>query len=275
MTARAAPIPQRLAAMNESEKLRKGIARLTEPVETTESGQRRLAAETPEALMPLLVTEIAETILPRTLILETADGPGGGLFVSGGRVHALLPASGGTVAGSDFADPEAFAAAVAAWIGSVLGHSTEAFLRTEAAPADGEPEGLSCPAGLIASALRHRQTGAAGLCAFAATLSGSAPAWCVVDATGRIVDAAGPEGAVQDLLATLSDRGQALDAILDAAAGGGGRPGMAVSGPVGASETGLLVARSDGAHLAAQLAGASDGATENAVLRLWRDTFGN
>ena len=239
--------------MSDSERLHDKIARLGEDFGATPGGWRVLRADNPEALTGLLLREVEETVLTRCLVVEGGSGGPARIIVAAGRILALETAESAISGADGFEDPGDFAVALASALRAYVGGQTALRLRSERtdfAPGPGDPR---CPAAQVAGLLRPGAAGGKGLRAFADILSDHALAWRLsgngtAGAGGD--DGSGPQDRVAALAAYLRDHRADIDAQLDLALGGAGRPGCILLATVGADDIRLVCARADGAYLA-------------------------
>lgn len=234
--------------MSDSDRLENRLARLRDEIEATGTGRRVLSGSDPEALMALLLREVAETVLQRCLVLETAaPSTVARIEVAAGRVLTLETADGVLSGATDFAEVVDFAVALAAGLRSFLGKETRILIHTETASVAAQPSDLRCPAARIAALLGPRSDGIDSLKAFVAALSHHVLAWRIGEAGGVSDASGGPAGRVADLEAFLAGAG--LDARLDHALGGAGRSGCILLGADGEQGERLICARSGRAQL--------------------------
>ena len=234
--------------MDDKDRLQKNIARLGKAVPLTPGGARRLSADAGGTLIDALLGEIAETVMPRVLIVEDDGGEElARLSVAGRRILSLRTGQ-AVVAGADFDEDDDFAVALACGFRAALGARVQAGLRTARGEQPSGQFGLRCSPAAVAAVLAGQRTGAEGLSRYVQALGPCVVAWRV---TGS--DGAPTEGGAPACLAQVPDMDRAaLAARLDRALAESGPDGM-VHFESGSGSGGLILARSHGAMLVAVL----------------------
>lgn len=235
--------------MSDSDRLEHKIARLSDDIDVDGSGQRALSAPDSEALMAMLLREVDETVLHRSLVVETPARATARIEAAAGRILALETAEGVLSGAADFAEVTDFAVALATTLRGFLGTETRLVIRTETASTIPQPADLRCPAVRIAALLGSQTTGTEGLTAFAKALSDHALAWRIASPDGPPRQSGDPADRIADIDAYLAKAGDRLDQQLDLVLGGSGRSGCVMLATEGGNGERLICARSGQAHL--------------------------
>lgn len=254
--------------MNGNDRLKDKIARLMRPVETTAEGWRVLSAGDADALLALLLREIAETVLPRTLVVEIEPQAQALIAVANGRVLALETAEGAVTGADGHAGNREFAVALAASLSRFAGGAVSLRLRSAAPGASPSPADLRCPAARVAELLQPRHCGADGLRALVAALGADVIAWRRFDAGGRPGAGGGAAPDLAGLTGFAAAQWDAIGGVLASAAGDPARPACLILGAGGDTR---LVCASMGADRVLLRATA---AAEAHLGAIWQDILG-
>ncbi|SEG08172.1 hypothetical protein [Jhaorihella thermophila] len=251
--------------MDDKDRLRKKIARLGDAVPLTPGGARRLSADAGGRLIDALLAEIAETVMPRVLIVEDDGGAElARVSVAGRRILSLRTGQ-RVVTGADFDEVDDFAVALASGLRAALGGRAQAGLRTAREDEPPGEVGLRCSTAAVAAVLGDQMTGAEGLSRYVRALGPHVAAWRVTGPDGAVT-----EGGDAAWLAQVPDADPAtLTARLDQALAETGPDGM-IHYAGGGDGRELILARSRGALLVALL---RDGDRPDPV-GIWRRLVG-
>lgn len=231
-------LPARTRSIPPSEVVRARLIRLRRPLPQAAGPLRRLAAESREVLLSAILAEIDETVLPRRVDLDLADGSSLPLDVAGRRVLALPQGNDPLPDNPDDA-AHVVARALTAHLGATRS-ITIAVRRLVRAP----DAVTGCGAEHLARALGLRAQADPGhdiATGLARALDASAMAWVRLASPGQIAAQGGVAEVARDLASLSLRMAQDIDPLLGAALGGRRVAGWLHLGGAGAD--GLVIAR--------------------------------
>jgi hypothetical protein len=230
--------------MSDSKRLERAIARLEDENRLTGTGRRVLTAADPNAVLGLLLRDVAETVLPRCLSIESETETSARIEVSGGRILGLETDTAVVSGRGQFGDVDAFARALGAALREFVGTATSLTVASARLARRPGPDDLRCPPDRVPIAAGRDD--ADGLAALARALS--ARAWVLTDSDGTLAATVGDGPDLDRLARFAAVAAPAVATELDRLPGGAQAPGCLVCGTDDGS--GLLYARAGGAVLA-------------------------